>query len=1041
MRTLRTPYIPNSITRTFEGTTVTPDPVPPGQDGRSYRLVVSPSILQRAADGTLSVSSVTLSAFSAVGAEAPTAYSGRFTIETSVDGSAYTAAYASSSDESTATLGSFPPGMRAIRARLYLAGGTTALLDEEIVPVVADGTGAPGQDSTSYWTYAMPSVIAKKSSGVQLPTTLTAYAYSATGAGSPTPYAGRFVIATLTGSTWTDRYTSATDETTCTWTVVSNIVTVRVRLYLAGGTTTLLDEQQVPVVSDGLDGVTVGFTNASHTVPADSAGNVTSYAGSGALVQVFEGSTLLSYVASSPAAGQFSIGTATVEPAASITVGAITGSAQTATIANHSGMSASVSVCTITYPISARRANGDLVTVSVKQTITKALAGSDGQNGTDGAPGTPGTPGTDAIAAQLSRDSVALAADSYGALTGNPPYASTEMRVYVGNVDDTATWTFSASPASEAITVTYTLAANVLTVTGMATAINGHDITITASKAGFPNLTKRFTIVKARSGASGSPATTYRVICSPSAVQRTVAGVYSPTSITVNAYSSTGTSSFIAYGGRFVIATSDGTTWTDRYTSAANESSRVYSLPAGVTAVRARLYLAGGTATLLDEQTVPVVSDGPTGPDGLAAITTVMPNSSHTVPSDYYGNVTNYGGSGTTIQVYEGSTALAFNGGSVTAASQFAIGTPIASPVGAITVGARSGVGTTTATVAQHSAMTQDVATITYPITVRRANGTDVSLSLIQTLTKSRNGANGTNGLNGARGSMTFYVDITPYTTWADAGRPGNDAESAVAGWGGPKTGDTMTQYNSSAGVAITRYYNGTNWVSPGTVIDGTLMATGTIYAPAMASDQMRTSNFVGRCPYDDANLVANANGSFTCPTHGAQHPAYAVQGGILRRNSSLGATDVSAMFDPRGFKIGKTLISNAWFGNTRIIAIPFAYVDSAGTVQHSPGYNLLQFNEVVGTGSVATGSMTVVIGYAYLRGARYATLIGSSARTDYFYGLRPSAATPVSNDGTSLFLNLQLYSGTSATVGWAAAGYPRFDLTIAIYYGDLNWW
>ena len=49
-----------------------------------------------------------------------------------------------------------------------------------------------------------------------------------------------------------------------------------------------------------------------------------------------------------------------------------------------------------------------------------------------------------------------------------------------------------------------------------------------------------------------------------------------------------------------------------------------------------------------------------------------------------------------------------------------------------------------------HSAMdaATDVVTITYPITARKADGTDVTLSAVQSITKSKQGSTGTPGTN-----------------------------------------------------------------------------------------------------------------------------------------------------------------------------------------------------------------------------------------------------------------------------------------------------
>lgn len=117
--------------------------------------------------------------------------------------------------------------------------------------------GNPGSPATSYWLMSNASVIQKNASGtvVLTPSTLTFTGKSQTGTNAPIDYGCRWIIAYSTdGSTYTNAYTSTANEATKTFTVDSTYKTIRVRMYLAGGTTTLLDEQIIPVVADGAIG-------------------------------------------------------------------------------------------------------------------------------------------------------------------------------------------------------------------------------------------------------------------------------------------------------------------------------------------------------------------------------------------------------------------------------------------------------------------------------------------------------------------------------------------------------------------------------------------------------------------------------------------------------------------------------------------------------------------------------------------------------------------------------------------------------------------
>lgn len=680
-----------------------------------------------------------------------------------------------------------------------------------------------GAAATAYWVITSPTAVQKNASGAYVQTNVTATAYSATGTAGPVAYAGRFIIATsLDGNTFVDQYTSVADESLTSYTLPANVVALRVRLYFSGGTVTLLDEQLVPVVSDGAAGatglaaITPVTSNSSHTVPAGNDGTVASYTGSGTSIQVYEGSTALVFKSGTAPTGasQFVIGTPTVAPAGAITVGALSGAdTTTATVADHSAMSAVQSTCTVTYPVTVRRANGTDMSLTLVQTITKSLAGAQGPQGLQGAQGLqglqgpqgnqgiPGTPGADGLTAYTH---IAYANSADG--TSGFSVSDSTNKLYIGMyVDHTAT--DSNSPASYRWTLIkgadgaqgipgtpgtngqtpylhIAYATNATGTTGFSTTDPTNKTYIgtytdyTSADSNDPAVYTwaLFQGPQGATGSTGAAATAYWLTPTPSAIQKTAAGAYVQPTLTVNAFSATGTGGPVPYAGRFVMSsTTDGTSYTDQYTSAVNESSAsgAINFPLNTVSVRLRLYLAGGTTTLLDEQLVPIIADGATGatgsvgPAGASAITPVLTNTSHTVPAANDGTVSSYTGSGTTIQVFEGSTALTFD--TTIGNGKFTIGTPTVSPAAAITVGALTGAGTTTATVADHSAMSaaQPTCTITYPVTVRRADGTNISLSLVQTITKSFTGAQGATGPTGSTGSpganaTAYWVVCSP---------------------------------------------------------------------------------------------------------------------------------------------------------------------------------------------------------------------------------------------------------------------------------------
>lgn len=154
------------------------------------------------------------------------------------------------------------------------ADGTTVLAGNRVS--IRGGTGA---SAVTYSLIVSNLAIVKDKNGDISPTSITLTAKSQTGSSAMANYAGRFKIETTTdNSTWTTQYTSSANESTKDWDVIDDIIAIRCSLYLKDGTTTLLDQQTIPVINDGLDGTngndaySIVLTNDNHTF----AGNTTS---------------------------------------------------------------------------------------------------------------------------------------------------------------------------------------------------------------------------------------------------------------------------------------------------------------------------------------------------------------------------------------------------------------------------------------------------------------------------------------------------------------------------------------------------------------------------------------------------------------------------------------------------------------------------------------------------------------------------------------------------------------------------------------------
>jgi hypothetical protein len=203
------------------------------------------------------------------------------------------------------------------------------------------------------------------------------------------------------------------------------------------------------------------------------------------------------------------------------------------------------------------------------------------------------------------------------------------------------------------------------------------------------------------SGADGANAYAYDIETQPAALVRDKNGTISPTSITFYAKRAYG-STYTDYAGRFIISEYNGSSWSNKYTSSGNESSKAYSPTSTAKIVRCNLYMAGGTSTLVDSQSVPIASDGATGD---AAYTVLLTNESHTFAAGTSAAVA--GLATTNVIAYKGSTRKGVTVGTVTGA-----------PTG-MTVSVSSN-GTTAPTISVNvtTSLTTRSGTLTIPVTV-----------------------------------------------------------------------------------------------------------------------------------------------------------------------------------------------------------------------------------------------------------------------------------------------------------------------------------
>jgi hypothetical protein len=174
--------------------------------------------------------------------------------------------------------------------------------------------GAGGNDATVYWL-SSPAVVQMSPDKVYTPATITVSGYSQTGTGTAGAYSGRFKIYESTdGSTFgTATYTSSANESSKTYTptaqATSAIKAIKVEMYLAGGTTTKIDEQIIPIVADGTSSIYTNVWTPDGNAIQNSTGQLTVKADIYDGIDVVAGSAYKWYI-QNPSATTSSLGDA-----------------------------------------------------------------------------------------------------------------------------------------------------------------------------------------------------------------------------------------------------------------------------------------------------------------------------------------------------------------------------------------------------------------------------------------------------------------------------------------------------------------------------------------------------------------------------------------------------------------------------------------------------------------------------------------------------------------------------------------------------------
>ena len=343
------------------------------------------------------------------------------------------------------------------------------------------------------------------------------------------------------------------------------------------------------------------------------------------------------------------------------------------------------------------------------------------------------------------------------------------------------------------------------------------------------------------------------------------------TIITATAYNTVGT----PYYEFLVGATSAQNTTTNTYTYTAQ--NLLANMPEKIT-VNLREDTNSSTVLATDSTHILGIQNG------SKVVQTYLGNETHSFSASNLGVVSDYSGSGTTLQVSEGVNILT-ESSTLASNSTFRVTSAVGT---GITVGAVSGAGTTILTYAAHSAMSGDTASILYTIEVKNSEGITASYTTVQTFSKAKAG-NATASI-----SIDNSGPIFRYSAASGISPAGGIAlTTTVQGFTGTPTYQWYKDNVSIAGATSSSYTVPTADYSGLGPFTYKVIATGTINGTAGSTlnDSVTIPKLIDG---SNAPTVVLSNGNNTFPASTSGYAGITFTSGICYVTAYIGTTQLA---------------------------------------------------------------------------------------------------------------------------------------------------
>ena len=233
-------------------------------------------------------------------------------------------------------------------------------------------------------------------------------------------------------------------------------------------------------------------------------------------------------------------------------------------------------------------------------------------DGKDGVKGDPGNNGLSPVVGFLTNENISVQATSTGNVS-NFSHVKGVFEVYHGTENQTGKGVVYSIDLSNSkdleTTINPSTGAYQVTAITQGTAVTTGYTMLVAEHRGV-KIRKVLTVTKSMAGASEGDPVTYWIQSSDTIISKKLDGTFNQPMVTITAKTKSGNKDPQDYLGRIIVTqTNNGTTWTDVSNTGVDAKSVTFTPGGSATAYRAKLYKAGGTTVLYDEQTIPVLTD------------------------------------------------------------------------------------------------------------------------------------------------------------------------------------------------------------------------------------------------------------------------------------------------------------------------------------------------------------------------------------------------------------------------------------------------